>query len=232
MHILALDTSSAQGSMAVFEDATVCGLIRWCPGEDYSSKLFRDLDRLLVQTGERMNRFDLFAVVAGPGSFTGLRVGLTAVKGWSEIYGRPVAAISALEALAATSQSRCQFLAPVLDAQRGQVFGGMYKKAGEELQPVAEDVVMSPAEFLALPEVQRHRGEIAVVTPTPELLRLPAAAAGLEAAQIEVVEWLLAPAVGRLGMERARKGRTVDAMTLDAHYVRRSDAEMAWKESA
>jgi tRNA A37 threonylcarbamoyladenosine modification protein TsaB len=143
-----------------------------------------------------------------------------------------VAAISALEALAATSQSRCQFLAPVLDAQRGQVFGGMYKKAGEELQPVAEDVVMSPAEFLALPEVQRHRGEIAVVTPTPELLRLPAAAAGLEAAQIEVVEWLLAPAVGRLGMERARKGRTVDAMTLDAHYVRRSDAEMAWKESA
>jgi tRNA threonylcarbamoyladenosine biosynthesis protein TsaB len=232
MRILALDTSSAQGSMAVLEDAALQGLIRWCPGEDYSSKLFRDLDRLLVQTGERMNRFDLFAVVAGPGSFTGLRVGLTAVKGWSEIYRKPVAAISALEALAATSLTRCQFLAPVLDAQRGQVFAGVYRQAGEELQPVAEDVVMSPAEFFALPEVQGHRGEIAIVTPSPELLRLPAAAAGLDAAQIEVVEWLLAPAAGRLGLERARKGRTVDAMTLNAHYVRRSDAEIAWKESA
>ena len=82
-----------------------------------------------------MDQIDVFAVAAGPGSFTGLRVGLTAVKAWAEVHGKPIAAVSGLEAIAAESLaakapgvSSAHFIAPFLDARRGQLFGAIYRR--------------------------------------------------------------------------------------------------------
>jgi tRNA threonylcarbamoyladenosine biosynthesis protein TsaB len=230
MRILALDTSSEHGSLAVLEDETVVGLVRWAPGEDHSTKLFRDLQRLLAEVNAQMNDFGLLAVVAGPGSFTGLRVGLTAVKAWSEVHGTPIAAVSGLEALATMSRRETQFLAPVLDARRGQIFAGLYERNVAGLAAMRDDAVLSAAEFLTGSDVQQHRERLSFVTPSPVLIHEHLAAAGFSQNCVEKVEWLLAPAAGRLGLQRARQGRTVDALTLDAHYVRRSDAELTWKE--
>ena len=69
-----------------------------------------------------MDKIELFAVAAGPGSFTGLRVGLTAVKAWAEVYCKPIAAVSALEAVALQATSGARMIVPVLDARRGQVY--------------------------------------------------------------------------------------------------------------
>ena len=87
------------------------------------------------RTNFRVDQVDLFAVAAGPGSFTGLRVGLTAVKAWAEVHEKPIAAISGLEAIAAESlaaqatvASNTQFIAPFLDARRGQLFGAIYRR--------------------------------------------------------------------------------------------------------
>src|SRR5208282_3697503 len=110
--ILALDTSSPSGSLAVLRDDKVIGCVSTWTDEIYSSRMFRHLEFLLRELSLDLKDFDLFAIAAGPGSFTGLRVGLAAVKGWAEVYGRPIAAVSALEAVAAQSCARNSLIVP------------------------------------------------------------------------------------------------------------------------
>ena len=81
--ILALDTSSPTGSVAVVEDSRLLAVISTTTDEPYSSRIFRQLEFLLNELHLRLDQFDLFAVNAGPGSFTGLRVGLTTSKAWA-----------------------------------------------------------------------------------------------------------------------------------------------------
>lgn len=118
MLILALDTSSPAGSVAVLRDGKVIGVVSTWVDEIYSSRMFRHLGFILRELAIGLEHIDLYAVAAGPGSFTGLRVGLTAVKGWAEVYGKPIAAVSALEAVAVQTRSGAALLAPVLDARQ------------------------------------------------------------------------------------------------------------------
>src|ERR1700688_4987878 len=101
MLILAVDTSTRTGSAALLRDAEVLAEISGYEETPYSSRLFRDIALLQDRTNFRMDQIDVFAVAAGPGSFTGLRVGLTAVKAWAEVHRKPIAAISGLEAITA-----------------------------------------------------------------------------------------------------------------------------------
>src|ERR1700690_3810471 len=111
--------------------------------------MFRELEFLLGELALKMDQIELFAVAAGPGSFTGLRVGLAAVKGWAEVYGKPIAAVSALEAVAVQARSSAGLIVPVLDARRGQVYFGIYRRvasgAGSPLALDGEEYVMTPA---------------------------------------------------------------------------------------
>src|SRR6201997_238823 len=125
--VLALDTSSPSGSLAVLRDEKVNGVVSTATGEVYSSRMFRELEFLLSELSLRMDEFDLFSVAAGPGSFTGLRVGLAAVKGWAEVCAKPIAAVSALEAVAVQARSNAALIVPVLDARRGQLYFGLYR---------------------------------------------------------------------------------------------------------
>src|ERR1700690_1603747 len=135
MLILAIDTSTRAGSVALLRDRQVLVEISAREETPYSTRLFRDLELLQSRAPFRMDRIDVFAVAAGPGSFTGLRVGLTAVKGWAEVHRKPIAAISGLEAIAAESVpgaavngSSPHLIAPFLDARRGQIFGSIYSR--------------------------------------------------------------------------------------------------------
>src|SRR5271167_3137477 len=129
---LALDTSSLVGSLAVLRDDTLLGVISTASDENYSSRMFRHLEFLLRDLALNFADFDLFSVAAGPGSFTGLRVGLTAAKAWSEVYRKPVVGVSALEAVAFQARSRA-VLIPALDARRGQIYFGVYRTAAAGL---------------------------------------------------------------------------------------------------
>ena len=236
--VLALDTSSPSGSLAVIRDEKVVGVVSTATGEVYSSRMFRELEFLLGELSLRMDDFELFAVAAGPGSFTGLRVGLAAVKGWAEVYRKPIAAVSALEAVAAQAHSSAGLIVPVLDARRGQVYFGLYRRAtggaGESrLVLDGEEYVMTPAEFL---EALRERGgaaEFAIVTPQPELFSGVASRDEIAVLRgaVEPASSVLAPFIGQLGFQQARRGVLADPLTLDANYVRRTDAELHWKES-
>src|ERR1700722_14502387 len=101
MLILAIDTSTRTGSVALLRDRTLLQEISGNEDTPYSARLFRDVELLQARAPFRMDQIDLFAVSCGPGSFTGLRVGLTAVKAWAEVHRKPIAAISGLEAVAA-----------------------------------------------------------------------------------------------------------------------------------
>ncbi len=237
--VLALDTSSPSGSLAVLRDEKVIGVVSTATGEVYSSRMFRELEFLLGELSLRMEEFELFAVAAGPGSFTGLRLGLAAVKGWAEVYRKPIAAVSALEAVAVQGRSSAESIAPVLDARRGQVYFGLYRRAtggapGEgRLVLDGEEYVMTPAEFFEALRARAGGAAFAIVTPQPELFSGVASRDEIAALRgaIEPASSVLAPFIGQLGFQQAQRGALADPLTLDANYVRRTDAELHWKES-
>ena len=229
MLLLAMDTSTQAGSLAVLRDDRVLGVVSTWVEETYSSRMFRHLEFLLRELALDLAHFDAFAVAAGPGSFTGLRVGLTAVKGWSEVYQKPIAAVSGLEAVAAQARAAEPLLVPVIDARRGQIYGGLYRRGPGGLNRLGEECVMTPAEFLATVASQAAVAAVAFVTPTPEVLAGSLAASAFRGSPVEQVSTVLAPAIGQLGLGRAHRGEVVDALHLDANYIRRSDAELLWK---
>ena len=92
MLILAVDTSTRTGSAAVLRDSEILAEVSGYEETPYSTRLFRDVALLEERSNFRLNQIDLFAVAAGPGSFTGLRIGLTAVKAWAEVHAKPIAA--------------------------------------------------------------------------------------------------------------------------------------------
>jgi tRNA threonylcarbamoyladenosine biosynthesis protein TsaB len=241
MLILAIDTSTRTGSAALLRDTEVIAEVSGYEEAPYSSRLFRDVALLQDRAGFRIHEIDVFAVAAGPGSFTGLRVGLTAVKAWAEVHRKPIAAISGLEAIAAECPDGGAanpygavpgFLAPFLDARRGQIFGAIYRRiAGDSagLSLDSDESILSVDEFLQLVK-GKPAGLVQLVSPTPEVLPADRLQEIIPGAWIVPVSGALAPAIGRLGFERAKRGDLVDAIRLDANYVRRSDAESKWKE--
>ncbi len=241
MLILAIDTSTRAGSVALLRDRQVLGEVSGHEETPYSNRLFRDLELLQTRAPFRMEQVDVFAVASGPGSFTGLRIGLTAVKAWAEVYDKPIAAISGLEATAAQSKAleptpagKQGIIAPFLDARRGQLFGSLYRYIPGNpvhLELLGDESILSPEEFLDLVKGNSPSAPPLLVSPTPELLPAALVKQVLPEARMETVSGILAPVIGRLGFEHASRGQLLDALHLDANYVRRSDAEGAWKDA-
>lgn len=242
MLILALDTSSPSGSLAALRDENVVGMVATWAQELHSARAFLHVESLLRELSLGLDAFDLFAVAAGPGSFTGLRVGLAAAKGWAEVYHKPIAAVSALEAVAMQSpraRSSVSLLVPVLDARRGQVYFGFYRSvnagARNRLALEGEECVATPEELLQTLEARRGNSDIAIVTPVAETVRGPLSRfetirARVEHIPMDEVSPILAPHIGRLGHLLAQRGELANSLTLDANYIRRSDAEVHRKE--
>ncbi len=191
--------------------------------------MFRHLDFLLRELSLDLKQFELFAVAAGPGSFTGLRVGLTAVKGWAEVYKKPAVGVSGLEAIAAQSHSAAPLLIPVLDARRGQIYFGFYRRGGNGLALEGEECVMTPDEFLEMLRSRAADTDFTIVTPEPEIISRQMSQIEKRTPSVEQVSSVLAPLIGRLGYQRAQRGQVSDALSLDANYIRRTDAELHWK---
>ena len=232
MLVLSVDTSSKSGSVALLRGSTLLACLSDTSDEPYSSRLFRHLEAILREAAVSLPQIDLYAVSSGPGTFTGLRVSLTAVKGWAEVFGKPIAPVSSLEAVAAQSTSRHALLAPVLDAHRGQIFGGLYEPSRNGLRRCTDDAVMTAAEYLEMVLSEAAGAPLVFLSPHPLVLRSALDASPFRTNPLQEVSPVLAPLVGRIGLELANRGKLVDSLTLDAHYVRRSDAELLWKDPA
>lgn len=240
MLTLALDTSTSVASLAVLRDDNVLGTFSTNAPEFHSAQLFRHLESLLDELSLALDRFELFAVANGPGSFTGVRIGLSAVKAWGEVFGRPVAAISTLEAQAEQSASISPVVASVLDARRGQVYCGYYRWEGGAnrscLVQEGPESVMGRQEFREDLLSRCSLGDVCIVTSAPALVsdilsqgETPGEPSRL--IPIHPVSAILAPSVGRLGYLCACHGRVTNSLNVDANYIRRSDAELHLKGS-
>ena len=234
MLILSLDTSSPAGSFALLRDANVLSERVSTDQKLYSASVLRETKELLDGAHISLEQIDLFAVDAGPGSFTGLRVGLATVKGWAEVFGKPGVAVSGLEALAAQTWPSLEagsLVAAVMDARRGQIFGSLFV-AGNGwgfLERIEEEVVATADEFFEFVQRNRAGRGLVIACASPELIRPAMERQGLEGCAVEVVSSALAPVIGKLGYAKALRGEAVDALHLDANYIRRSDAEMNWR---
>lgn len=199
--------------------------------EDYSSWLLPAVDGLLKSAGLPMSDVDGYAVAAGPGSFTGLRVGLTTVKGWAEVYGKPIAGVSRLEAMGLQAAGETPFMAVFTDARRGQVFGVVYRREDRGLIRVGEEMVIAPGKFVEAAAEMADGEKISWVSIDAAHVLGEAGWKEREkkGERIEQVSATLAPMIGRIGTRLLREGKGTGALGLDANYVRRSDAEIFWK---
>ena len=215
MLVLAIDTSWKQGSVALARgDARSFELIEMAPvaGGTFSAQLIPEISTLLAKHGIKKEEIDGFGAASGPGSFTGLRVGLAAIKALAEVLKKPIAAVSVLEALAAASGARGRVLA-ALDAGRGEVYAGEYVVDGGSATKAREFLLT----LQDLPGLVSSSGEVTVVTPEEAI-------AGLVRARR--VARPQSDAIARLAIRKILGRQTVSAEELDANYIRRSDAEI------
>ena len=154
MRVLAVDTSSQHGSVCVTDNGEVLGEIRLASSVQYSERLFRSIEFLFQHLNFPLSDMDIFAAARGPGSFTGLRVGLAAMEAFVAAHGKNGAGISTLEALAWKTGLSDVLIAPTIDARRGDVYGALYRRidGGSPSERLVEDrppVVLKPAEWFA-----------------------------------------------------------------------------------
>lgn len=234
MIVLAIDTCDSRGSIALLRDDSLLVLLPHETSDEYSSWLLPAVNSLLKAAALRMADVDGYAAAAGPGSFTGVRLGLTTAKAWAEVFAKPVAAISRLEGIAVQVSAPANYVGAFVDAQRGQVFGAVYKKEGDTLARIGEEMVIGPGKFVEVVAEVTTGERIAWISPDPALMEAEPAWKEREkrGESIERASATLAGVIGRIGVRRLKDGKTTDVLSLDANYVRRSDAEIFWKGAA
>jgi tRNA threonylcarbamoyladenosine biosynthesis protein TsaB len=223
MLLLVTDTSGRNGTVALArvenDDVQIVEVVPLAGGM-FSAQLVPQIAALLQNHGFSKTQIDAFIVVSGPGSFTGLRVGLAAIKALAEILQKPIVPVSLLELVASDSRAQGKVVV-ALDGGRREVFFGAYRVAGESIQVLREEL-LSRADFGAAAR------DSTVLTPDPALATI-ARDAGLTVVTAQPPH---SEMTARFGWKKLQAGATVPPEQLEANYMRRSDAEMFVKESS
>jgi tRNA threonylcarbamoyl adenosine modification protein YeaZ len=248
MNLLALDTCDSRGSISVLRDHEVLQTIEHDTADDYSIWLLPAIDRALQSSGLTFADIDVYVAASGPGSFTGVRVGLTTVKAWAEVTGKPIVGVSRLEALATlASPSDGEFVAAFTNAQRKQIYGALYRverevgdRDGHTRTRVGDEAVLSAKEFVEWVAQNSAGSPVRWISTDPEMLAETDESAARQNdgavrhvdnandTRVQAASPFLAPAIGKLGFRLATMKQFTDPLRLDANYVRRSDAEVSW----
>ena len=223
MLLLSADTSGKHGSIALARchENGSCQPIEVVPllGGTFSAQLVPQIASLLSRYGFSKQDIGGLAVATGPGSFTGLRVGLAAIKALAEVLVKPIAAVSLLEAVAAAASRSGQVVA-VMDAGRGEMFAGRYEVHFHSNPRLIAEELVRIDDF-------PHDRDQRVVSPDERLADL-LRGKGID---VDVVEWPRSDAVARLGWRKIQAGDTILPEQLEANYIRRSDAEISLNPS-
>ena len=232
MLLLAVDTSGKNGSVALAragsgDEIEVLDVMSLSGGA-FSAQLIPQIAAILEKQRFSKNELGAFVVASGPGSFTGLRVGLAGMKARAEALQKPIVAISLLEAIALSGGARGRVYA-VLDAARVDVYVGDYE-LDSEFQRQAQmhsERLMSMKEFIAEARELEAPGKTVV---TPErVLAEKMRVAGL---QVELIDYPNSGTLARFGWDHLQRGDAVGAAELEANYLRRTDAEIFSKSAS
>jgi tRNA threonylcarbamoyladenosine biosynthesis protein TsaB len=217
MLILAIDTAHKNGSITLAQaDNSTFKVLQTLPvdGGAFSAQLVPRIAQALKENQLRKTDMDAYVACIGPGSFTGLRIGLAGVKGLAEVLPRPIAAVSSLEALAASAPGSAENLLAVLDAGRSEFYAGEYRRSGHALTRVSESLC-TPDELTML--LQRGSAVIASQPHIAEFVR----SAGAEVTTVPEVD---SAQIAEVGWRKLLEGETISPDALDANYLRRDDS--------
>jgi tRNA threonylcarbamoyladenosine biosynthesis protein TsaB len=221
MLLLVTDTSGKQGYVGLVRagDSGEIEVIEEVPlfGGRFSAQLVPQIAGLLKKHGFSKGDIEAFIVVSGPGSFTGLRVGLAAIKALAEILAKPIVPVSLLEGVALNAQSDGK-IHTALDAGRGEVYVGEYEVARNSTR-------MNHEQLLTRDELLENSGEVTIATPDSVVGEFVRAAGR----SVSVLDRPNADAIARLGWRKLQAGQIVTPEQLEANYIRRSDAEILGK---
>jgi tRNA threonylcarbamoyladenosine biosynthesis protein TsaB len=221
--ILAVDTTTPSGSVALLEDEALLGEVDIESAATHSARLLRSVDFLLGAGGRDVKDIDAFAVAAGPGSFTGIRIGVGAVKSLAFASAKPVAPVSTLLALASKlAADGARLVCPLLDAKKDEIYAGLFEAGKAGLAEIIPQGAYGPDAFFARLPAHRlisfagsglsvYRGKL--LTYVRDKARFPGRSR------------FIAAEVGRIGHAMIREGRGVAAAALEPLYFRRSQAE-------
>lgn len=229
MKILSLDTASRSCSVAVVDDETVIVELTVNHGKTHAKVLMGMIQRALEMADAAISDVDGFAATIGPGSFTGLRIGLSTVKGFAVAAKKPVVGVSTLEALAYGFSFSQKLICPMLDARRGEVYTAGYRFDGHNIITVFEPRAIAPD--LAVENIEESCilvGDGAVKYKDVFWDKIGLLTTFANPAQ----NLIRASNVARLAIPRFEKNDTDDVGRLVPFYIRKSDAKKNIKSSA
>lgn len=227
MYILGIETSTKTGSVAVLSDNGVIGQYSLNIEVTHSERLMSTVDRVLKDTGIAIADMGGFAVAIGPGSFTGLRIGLATVKGLALATGKPVAPVPTLQALAGKLPFAAYPVCPLLDARKNEVYAAIYRFEGNDIIEMMPGTAIGVKELagrisgktvftgegalIYRAEIEKQFGGSALFAPVSAVL--PSAAT-----------------VAEIGLAMMKRGIMPDVDSLTPIYIRRPEAEVAWEK--
>ncbi len=240
MIILALDTTGEEGGVGIFRDAECLALApNRGKANQYSITLFELVEQALAEAQLQLGDIELYAAANGPGSFTGIRVGLAAAMAWARAFERPVIGVSVLEAMLYKAQPASAWTFPIMDAGRGEFYVASFRRSpSESQQDTPESFESADQGWLFKPEslrafiaerVSENAGAVCIVRANDRSAvdfqaSLPPLIAPLR------VEGILVDAIAAIALKQAQSSNSAKSAKLDAYYLRRPDAEMNWKE--
>ncbi len=234
MLVLALDTSTAQVSVALGDGGAVLGAVALTGGRRHAEQLAPAIDYLRRELGVGLDRLSAIAVGTGPGLFTGLRVGVTTAKVMAQALRIPVVGIASLDLVAYPLRHSDRQIVAVLDARRREVFAARYRPVPGGVQRVSDYDVYAPAELVADLAAEQGTEPHGLLLAGDGVDRFRAEFAALEHAELAGSEFAAPSIAALVQLATARFEREEFEQPAELHplYLRRSDAEIEWDRKA
>jgi len=223
MHILGVDTSGQSCSAAVIDEKSMLAEVNFDRPESHSKHLMEIIKMALGLAKIEISGVNGFAVTRGPGTFTGLRIGISSVKGFAAACARPVVGVSSLEAIAMQSASINGLVCPMIDARRGEVYTSVYRAEDRGLIKEKEEAVLPPDKAVAnINEPCIFVGSGACLYEKIILKRM---------GNLAEFAWpghnvIRGSTVARMGLKRIKDSDFDDVSAFVPYYIRKSDAEL------
>jgi tRNA threonylcarbamoyladenosine biosynthesis protein TsaB len=231
MKLLMIDTSTIVATAAVVDENRLIAETIVNYKKKHSEKMLPAIDHLFQDSGMKLSDMDAFGVVNGPGSFTGLRIGMATAKGFAQALEKPIVTVSTLESLAYNACVYPHYICPVIDAQRGQVYAALYRFEGNTMNSIltsylsegvygidtlieeikAKNEKEEPVLFLG-DGLKKHGRQLSEISPKIQLM--PAYFAMNRASSAAAA-----------GYQKLSKGETVNYFQAGLNYLRKSSAE-------
>jgi tRNA threonylcarbamoyladenosine biosynthesis protein TsaB len=220
LKVLSIDTSTPRGSVALLVDEEVIGELRLASLATHSSRLLRSIDFLLESAGWKLSELNLVASCIGPGSFTGIRIGVATALGLAQTIGVPFAGVSGMDALASQNLFLPGKIAVIMDAQRSQVYFAEYFNNEGRIRSVEKPMLLFPAELK-----QRLQGKsIFLIGDGAYRYFSQFGAARGRHPQFVTTDLFIAAGIGVLASRRRQSWKAGTALRSEPLYVRPPDA--------